>query len=120
MSNLIETFEAAFKKGKEELSKTIYLEECGSNAGIRKMNSNKADWLKWVMYLAEIGLEAEKLFVDKEANGELTCTECSKKYQNTIIEKDHRIVELELKNKQLMERFGKNLAPYLVDVLKED
>lgn len=120
MSNLIETLEAAFKKGKEELNRTIYLEDCGSNAGIRKMNSNKADWLKWVMYLAEIGLEAEKLFKEKEANNELTCTDCSNKYQNIIMEKEHRIAELELKNKQLETRFGLSLAPYLAEVFKED
>jgi hypothetical protein len=119
VSNLIETLEVAFKKGKEELSRAVYLEDCGSNAGIRKMNSNKADWLKWVMYLAEIGLEAEKLFTEKEANNELTCTDCSNKYQNIIMEKDHRIIELELKNKQFTERFGRNLAPYLNEVLKE-
>lgn len=118
MATLIETLEAAFKKGKEELSRTIYLEERGSNAGIRKMNSNKADWLKWVMYLAEIGLEAEKLFMEKEVNNEHTCTDCSNKYQNIIAEKDHRIIELELENKQLIECFGSHLAPYLTNVLK--
>jgi hypothetical protein len=119
MLNSLETLEAAFKKGKEELDRAIYLEECGGNAGIRKMNSNKADWLKHVMYLAEIGLEAEKLFTEKEANNELTCTDCSNKYQNIIIEKDHRITELELKNKQLIDRFGRHLAQYLLDILSE-
>lgn len=120
MTKLLETLQSAYEKGKAELSNAVYLEECGSNAGIRKMNSNKADWLKWVMYLAEIGLEAEKLFTEKEANNELTCTDCSNKYQNIIMEKDHRIVELELKNKQLETRFGLTLSPYLAEVLKED
>jgi hypothetical protein len=45
---------------KEELSRAVYLEDCGSNAGIRKMNANKAEWLKCVVYLAELGLETEK------------------------------------------------------------
>jgi hypothetical protein len=118
MSNLIETFEAAFKKGKEELSRATYLEDCGSNAGIRKMNSNKADWLKWIMYLAEIGLEVEKSLVDPETDNAKACKDCSSKYQNTILEKDCKILELELKNKQLTECFGKNLVPYLSEVLK--
>lgn len=46
----------SLEKAKEELDKAMYLEECGSNSGIRKMNSNKVDWLKWVVYLAEAGL----------------------------------------------------------------
>lgn len=56
----IATMEAALEKAKAELSYAIHLEDCGKNAGIRKMNANKADWLKWVVYLAELGLEYEK------------------------------------------------------------
>lgn len=52
--------EVALNKAKEELSLANHLADCGSNAGIRKMNANKADWLKWVVYLAERGLEYEK------------------------------------------------------------
>lgn len=118
MSNLIDTLEAAFKKGKEELNRAVYLEDCGSNAGIRKMNSNKADWLKWVMYLAEIGLEVEKSLTDPETDNAKACKDCSNKYQNIILEKDCKILELELKNKQLTERFGSSLTPYLDEVLK--
>jgi hypothetical protein len=59
---LFDTFEAALAKAKTELSYAIHLEECGSNAGIRKINANKADWLKWIVYLAELGLEYEKMF----------------------------------------------------------
>ena len=55
--NLLDTYDAALGKAKEELSKAIYLGESGGNAGLRKMNANKADWLKWVIYLAELGLE---------------------------------------------------------------
>lgn len=55
-----DTVEAALNKAKEELSYATYLEDCGVNAGIRKINSNKTDWLKLVIYLAEIGLEVEK------------------------------------------------------------
>lgn len=59
--NRFDTMEAALEKAKNELSYAIHLEECGKNAGIRKMNANKAEWLKWVVYLAELGLEYEKL-----------------------------------------------------------
>jgi hypothetical protein len=57
---MLEQMEAALEKAKNELSYAIHLEECGGNAGIRKMNANKADWLKLVVYLAERGLEYEK------------------------------------------------------------
>jgi hypothetical protein len=56
----IDTIEAALEKARNELSYALHLEDCGKNAGIRKMNANKADWLKWVVYLAELGLETEK------------------------------------------------------------
>lgn len=57
---MIATMEAALEKARNELSYAIHLEGCGKNAGIRKMNANKAEWLKWVVYLAELGLETEK------------------------------------------------------------
>lgn len=63
----LEQMEAALKKAKEELSIAIHFEECGGNAGIRKMNANKADWLKWVVYLAELGLEREKMLAEDKA-----------------------------------------------------
>lgn len=74
--DMIDTMEAALEKAKNELSYAIHLEECGGNAGIRKMNANKADWLKWVVYLAEIGLEAEKMFAeqDKQQKDEVDTT----------------------------------------------
>jgi hypothetical protein len=58
--DMIDTMEAALEQARNELSYAFHLEECGGNAGIRKMNANKADWLKWVVYLAELGLETEK------------------------------------------------------------
>lgn len=57
---MLEQMEAALEKAKAELSMFIHLEECGGNAGIRKMNANKVDWLKHVIYLAERGIEYEK------------------------------------------------------------
>ena len=56
----IEVMQEALDKAREEFNRACYLADCGGNAGIRKMNSNKADWLKWVLYLAELGLEYEK------------------------------------------------------------
>lgn len=56
----LEQMEIAIEKAKNELSCATHLKECGGNAGIRKMNANKADWLKRVIYLAELGLEYEK------------------------------------------------------------
>jgi hypothetical protein len=58
---MFDTMEVALEKAKNELSYAVHLEECSGNAGIRKMNANKAEWLKWVVYLAELGLEYEKL-----------------------------------------------------------
>jgi len=59
-NDMIAVKEAALEKARNELSYAIHLEDCGKNAGIRKMNANKAEWLKWVVYLAELGLETEK------------------------------------------------------------
>ena len=63
---ILDQMEAALEKAKNELSYAIHLEECGGNAGIRKMNANKADWLKWVVYLAELGLESEKMLAEQD------------------------------------------------------
>ena len=37
-NNMLDIMQAAIAKAKEELSMATHLEECGSNAGIRKMN----------------------------------------------------------------------------------
>ena len=47
----------ALEKAKEELALANWLSECGANAGIRRMWSNKTYWLSWVVYLAERELE---------------------------------------------------------------
>lgn len=49
-------FEEAIKKAKVELSQAIYLSECSESKGIRTINSNKADFLSSLIYLAEIGI----------------------------------------------------------------
>jgi len=64
--DMLDAAEAALEKAKNELRYAIHLEECGKNAGIRKMNANKADWLKWVVYLAELEIEAEKMFAEQD------------------------------------------------------
>ena len=74
----------ALEKAEEEHDRASYLSESGGNAGIRKMNTNKAEWLRWVVYLAQHGLKAleeeEKLameqeLVEEEAK-ELICEHC--------------------------------------------
>ena len=49
-------FEETIKKAKVELSQAIYLSECSESKGIRTINSNKADFLSSLIYLAEIGI----------------------------------------------------------------
>ena len=58
--SMLEVMKAALDKAVKERNHASYLEESGANAGIRKMNANKAEWLSWVIYLAERGLEYEK------------------------------------------------------------
>lgn len=96
------TMKDALAKAKEEFSKACYLEDCGSNAGIRKMNANKAQWLKWVIYLAELGLEAEKLLAEEDntietvSAAESTCSKCASK--------DKLLEEFKTLNSSLLEQ----------------
>lgn len=55
------TDEKALDIAKEELHSAIYLSECGGNAGIRKINSDKADWLSVLIYNAEQYNEVRKM-----------------------------------------------------------
>ena len=99
MDNL-DIMQQAMDTAKEELSKACYLIDCGANAGIRKMNSNKADWLKWLIYLAERGLAEEKLLTEQaeedEDGGWTPCKECSvsAEAQKLISAKDAIIEDL--------------------------
>jgi hypothetical protein len=90
---MVKQMESALEKAKIELSRATHYEDCGKNAGIRKMNANKAEWLKWIVYLAELGLETEKLLAGAEteeaANAkkeEHTCTSCSCASKDKLIE----------------------------------
>ena len=55
---LFDIMKTALNKAEQELNHASYLSESGANAGIRKMNDNKVEWLRWVVYLAQKGLEA--------------------------------------------------------------
>jgi hypothetical protein len=98
-STMHKTMSASLDKAKEELSKANYLAECGANPGIRKMNDNKSNWLRWVVYLAEIGLETEKLLADAEAQeateNQDRCDDCE------CAAKDKLITDLTTINEQL-------------------
>ena len=111
MTEIHKKMSEALERAKEELSKANYLEESGGNAGIRKMNANKADWLRWVVYLATIGFETEQLLAEAEAEAEpkkelnkSECELCSEESSKTIVIKDHLIEDLQTVNGQLQER----------------
>jgi hypothetical protein len=81
---LFDTMKTALDKATQELNHASHLSETGANAGIRKMNANKADWLSWVVYLAEHGLDAikederlaaEQKLVEEENVGSI-CDQC--------------------------------------------
>ena len=118
MTEMHKKMSEALEKAKEELSKANYLEESGGNAGIRKMNANKADWLRWVVYLATIGFETEQLLAEAEAGvisepKESECELCSEESSKTIAAKDHLIDDLQLINGQLQEQL--KTAQYSLD-----
>lgn len=49
----------ALKRAKTELARSIHLSECGRNAGIRKMYSDKSDWISVLIYHAEQNMRKE-------------------------------------------------------------
>lgn len=49
----------ALKRAKTELARSIYLSEYGRNAGIRKMYSDKSDWISVIIYHAEQNMRKE-------------------------------------------------------------
>jgi hypothetical protein len=109
MTEMHEKMSEALERAKEELSKANYLEESGGNAGIRKMNANKADWLRWVVYLATIGFETEQLLAEAETEpkkelNKSECELCSEESSKTIAIKDHLIEDLQTVNGQLQEQ----------------
>lgn len=116
----------ALAKAHEELEKANYLAESGSNAGIRKMNSNKGDWLRWVIHLAEHGFEAfeeeERLASEQELveeeDIELICDQCpvSTETGRLIAIKDDIIQSLRVENEDLKEKFDASQLKYMYEV----
>jgi hypothetical protein len=103
-TNMLNAMTQALDKAQEELDKAKYFEECGSNAGIRKMNENKAEWLRWVVYLAGYGLERMRAD-EKPVKATMSeCVLCGKEFQKTIDDKDKLIDELQLTSEQLTAR----------------
>jgi hypothetical protein len=64
-SLFIDQARVALDKAKAELHLAIYLSECGSNAGIRKIWSERADWIAPLIYLAEAQIVREESENDK-------------------------------------------------------
>ena len=118
MKEMHDKMAEAIDKAEEKLKQAIYLSESGSNTGLRQMNSNKADWLKWIVYLAKIGFETEKLLaeepediedveVTEEAeDGYPICEHCPVTVETTKIieQKDKTIKELCDKLAEITER----------------
>jgi hypothetical protein len=119
MNNMEKTmYEAmikALEKAEEEHSKASYLSESGGNAGIRTMNTNKAEWLRWVVYLAQHGLKAleeeERLATERELveeeDEELICEHCPVTAEAVKLTevKDTLIKELTTKTEDLTTKF---------------
>ena len=105
-NTVIDRMTEAVEKAKEELEKASYLSESGANAGIRKMNSNKADWLNWVIYLAEQGLKEEQRMLEPaDEEGEdggwvpFKCEDCiaNKELTKLVSAKDEIIEDIKKK-----------------------
>jgi hypothetical protein len=115
MKEIHEKMSEAISKAEEKLNQATYLSESGSNPGLRQMNSNKADWLKWVVYLAKIGFETEKLLSEDTEDIEVTeededgypiCEHCpvTAETAKIIEQKDKTIKELCNKLTEITER----------------
>lgn len=130
-TNMLEIMERALATAEDELNKAIYLSESGSNAGIRKINSNKAEWLRWVVYLSQNGLEAfeeeERLKVAPEeafskefdeAESDSVCDNCPivSETQRLNKIKDQTIKDLKNRNEDLVARLNSLQLTYDCEV----
>jgi hypothetical protein len=109
--NMLDIMEAALEKAEYELSYATYLEEIGSNAGIRKINANKADWLRWVVYLAKRGFEYERPLVENLEESVLDdskseCADCpvATETGRLLAIKDDIIQSLRIENEDLNDK----------------
>ena len=64
-SLFIDQARVALEKARAELHLATYLGECGSNAGIRKIWSERADWIAPLIYLAAAQIVREESENDK-------------------------------------------------------
>lgn len=123
---ILDSMTKALAKAEEEHSKASYLAESGSNPGLRQMNSNKAEWLRWVVYLAQHGLEAleaeERLAAEQELveeeTEELICDNCpvTAEALKLIEQKDKTIKELCNKIEEITERLKSLQVTYDCEV----
>ena len=129
--NILEQFEQAIEKAKEELSRASYLEECGANKGLRKMNANKAEWLSCLIYLAERCLSEDNNGQMKETvTINESCKEClvGEELKKLVEAKDAIIDKLKVdndlltsQNKTLSTRIAgikADLEKYLVELIE--
>ena len=111
---LFDVMKTALDKAEQELNHASYLSESGANAGIRKMNDNKVEWLRWVVYLAQKGLEAfeeeERLKAEQELveeeDTESICDECpvATETSRLVALKDDMIQSLRIENEDLKDK----------------
>jgi hypothetical protein len=114
---MLDIMQNAIDKAKEKLSQASYLSECGSNQGLRQMNSNKVEWLRWVVYLAELGFEAlekEEELKDNTFNCE-TCPVTAEAVK-LLEQKDKTIKELCDKLTEVTERLKSLQTTYDCEV----
>ena len=111
---LFDIMKNALDKAEQELTRASYLSESGANAGIRKMNDNKVEWLRWVVYLAQHGLEAfeeeERLKTEQELveeeDTESICDQCPVTIETgrLLALKDDMIQSLRIENEDLTDK----------------
>lgn len=81
--------ELELEKARLEYAVALHLSECGCNAGIRKNNGNKAQWLSTLIYFAGKAIEARKPYFEGDGyddSGNLIydtwiCPSCGERYE---------------------------------------
>lgn len=124
-NQMIDMMKTAVEKATKELNHASYLSESGANAGIRKMNDNKVEWLRWVVYLAQKGLEDEMRMTepteeeDQDGGWTPSCEEClvNTESKKLLAVKDEAIEELneKLNASQLIHNFETEYRKSLIN-----